>query len=74
MFISRARDQQLSPAKKRLAGTDPPNSDTTTAVCVCVRGGGGGARVRASACARMCVRPFVRACVMCLLYIFVNNI
>ena len=41
-----------------LVGTDPSNSDTVTAVCVSV--GDVCARVRAGACARMCVRPCVR--------------
>ena len=45
----------------RLAGTDPPNSDTATAVCVW----GVCARVRAGACA---VCACVRSWVMCLQY------
>ena len=55
--------------KSRLAGTDPSNSDTATAVW-----GGGGAHVRVGACARMCVRPFVRACVQDMFAIYDNNI
>ena len=52
----------------RLFGTDPSNSDTATAVCVCGVCVHVFARVRAHACVRACVRPFVRACMMCLQY------
>ena len=72
VFNSKASDPLVSPAERAvMVGWHRIAIQRRPCVCVC---GGGGVDVRAGACARVCVRAPVHACVREVFAIYDNTI